>query len=126
MNKLLRYLAFSLVAAATISFAAGVYAQGKPTPAGEQFFIVASIDQAKSQLLLKRPTEVTLLAHVNAKTQVLDENGKPIHLADLRTGDTVWVVSSTSAGETIASRIRKGSMTVDDLHKYYLDYPEIK
>ena len=32
---------------------------GRKTPSGEQFFIVASIDLQKSQLLLKYPTEVT-------------------------------------------------------------------
>jgi hypothetical protein len=127
MNRLVRHVAIFLFLAAGLSAAAGAYAQEKPTPAGEQFFIVASIDQPKSQVLLKRPTEVTLLAQVNAKTRILDEDGKPIQLSDLRAGDTVWVtLRPVSSGEATAVQIRKGPMTVAELHRYYLDYPEIK
>ena len=54
---------------------------GKKTPTGEQFFIVASVDLQKSQLLLKRPTEVTLLVHVDDKTKYLDSAGKPAQLS---------------------------------------------
>lgn len=99
---------------------------GKMTPAGERFFIVASLDLQKSQLLLKYPTEVTLLAKTTDQTKFVDESGKPIKLSDLRTGDTVWVTSTGSADSTIASKVRKGQMTVADLHRYYLDYPAIK
>jgi hypothetical protein len=98
----------------------------KKTAAGEEFFIVASIDQAQSQLLLKRPTEVTLLAKVTPKTQFADDKGKLIKLSDLRAGDTVWAVTSGGDTNTSIGRLRKGSMTVADLHRYYLDYPEIK
>ena len=102
-------------------------AQEKKTGAGEEFFITASIDQSKSQLLLKRPTEVTSLATVTAKTQYFDEKGKPIRLADLRAGDTVWAVTTNAAdGNMTVVRLRKGPMTVPELHQYYLDYPEIK
>ena len=99
---------------------------GRKTPAGEEFFIVASIDLQRSQMLLKRPTEVTLLARADDKTQFLDETGKPIKLSNLRAGDTVWVVLHTNATENAASKVRKGQMTVADLHRYYLDYPEIR
>lgn len=99
---------------------------GKKTSAGEQFFIVASLDLQKSQLLLKYPTEVTLLAHVNDTTKCLDATGKPIQLSNLRAGDTVWVTLSNGSSGPTAARIRKGEMTVAELHHYYLDYPEIK
>ena len=98
----------------------------KKTPAGEEFFIVASIDQPKSQLLLKQPTEVTILATVTPKTQISDEKGKPLKLSDLRAGDTIWAVTSGGDQSTSIARLRKGSMTVSDLHRYYLDYPEVK
>lgn len=101
-------------------------AQEKKTAAGEEFFIVASIDQAKPQLLLKMPTEVTVLVKVTDKTQLFDEKGKPIRLADLRAGDTVWAITSGGDDNTTLTRIRKGPMTVAALHQYYLDYPEIK
>jgi hypothetical protein len=97
----------------------------KTNTKGEQFFIIASIDQAKSEILAKRPNEVTLLLNVTPKTQYLAENGKPLKLSDFRAGDTVWVASTGGAHPT-ATRIRKGQMTVADLHRYYLDYAEIK
>ena len=99
---------------------------GKKTPAGEQFFIVASVDLQKSQLLLKHPTEVTLLAHVDDKTKYLDSAGKPTQLSNFRAGDTVWVTLSNGPSGATAKRVRKGEMTVAQLHRYYLNYPEIK
>ncbi len=127
MNKLIRFLTFSLLLAAFLAAAFPASAQDKKNSAGESFFIISSIDQAKSQLLLKRPTEVTLLMHVNDKTQYVNEQGKPIHLADLRAGDTVWVAATQPTGDQpTATRIRKGPMSVEELHRFYLDYPEIK
>jgi hypothetical protein len=101
-------------------------AQDKKTAAGESFFIVGSVDQQKSQFLLKRPTEVTLLVTVNANTKYFDDSGQPLKATDFRTGDTVWLTSSGNPDNPAAVRIRKGEMTVADLHRYYLDYPEIK
>ena len=106
--------------------ASGVAPLGRKTSAGETFYIVASLDQSKSQLLLKLPSEVTMLMGVTATTQIQDENGAPLKLSDLRAGDTVWVTSSGSAAAPTAVHIRKGQMTSADLHRYYLDYPEIK
>jgi hypothetical protein len=99
---------------------------GKKTSTGEKFYIVASLDQSKSQLLLKLPSEVTMLMGVTATTQIQDQNGASLKLSDLRTGDTVWVTSSGSDAAPTAVHIRKGQMTIADLHRYYLDYPEIK
>ncbi len=99
---------------------------GKNTPTGEQFFIVASVDLQKSQLLLKHPTEVTLLAHVDDKTKYLDSAGKPTQLSNFRAGDTVWVTLSNGSSGATATQVRKGEMTVAELHRYYLNYPEIK
>jgi hypothetical protein len=101
-------------------------AEDKKTPAGESFFMIASVDQSKSQVLLKRPTEVTLLVSVNANTKYLDDSGQPLKVSDFRAGDTVWVTTSGGGDQPAATRIRKGQLTVADLHHYYLDYPEIK
>lgn len=125
MSKLFPMSAI-LLACSLLLAVGGSAAQEKKTPAGEEFFIVASIDQSKSQLLLKRPTEVTVLAKVSANTRYLDENGKPIHLSDLRAGNTVWAVTTGDEQNTAIARLRKGPMTVAELHQYYLDYPEIK
>lgn len=106
--------------------AASTSIPGRKTASGEQFFIVASLDLQKSQLLLKYPTEVTLLVRVDNSTKFADESGKSIKLSDLRAGDTVWVVSANGKDEAAAISVRKGQMTVADLHRYYLDYAEIK
>ena len=98
----------------------------KKTPAGEQFFIVASLDLQQKQLLLKYPTEVTLLVKVTDQTKFIDDSGKSTKLSDLRAGDTVWLTSSGSGTDATALKVRKGEMTVADLHRYYLDYSEIK
>lgn len=84
------------------------------------FFIISSVDLAKQQLLLKFPTEVTEVMRVNGNTRYLDEGGKPIKLADLRAGDTVYVTSVHGAEGLTAVRIRKGPMTLEALHQRYL------
>ena len=126
MNSRLRISILCLALLAEIFFSAAGCAQSKKTAAGEEFFMISSVDVPKSQILLKRPTEVTLLMRVNDKTQILDENGKSLRLADLHAGDTVWVKSSSrDKGEPLAISIRKGPMTVQELHRYFLDYPVI-
>jgi hypothetical protein len=88
---------------------------------GEEFYIISSVDLRKDQLVLKRPTEVTVLMDVNDKTVVLDEKGKPLHLKDLRAGDTVFVTSRQDKDDTpVATRIRKGYMTLEEVRARYL------
>lgn len=96
--------------------------QSTSSPASaEDFFLVTSVDPRKKQLVLKRPTEVTELVRVTEKTTYLDEQGKAIAFKDLRAGDTIYVVSSHGAeGVRLASRIRKGPMTLDELRRRYL------
>ena len=118
-------LVFALALSWAVLIAApGARGQGKKTASGEEFFIISSINQATSQLVLKRPTEVTVLMKVDDRTKMLDEQGKALKLSDLRAGDTVWVISGGTAeiGAT-AFRIRKGPMTVELLHRLYLNYP---
>ncbi len=93
-----------------------------PAAASEEFFIVSSVHTEKKQLVLKRPTEVTVLMLVNEKTVYLDERGKPLNFSELRAGDTVYVTStpSSEAGVLLASRIRKGAMTLEELRRRYL------
>jgi hypothetical protein len=127
MNRLSRLLLLVLAPLLAASLALRLRGQIKKTSGGEEFFIVSSIDSAKSQVLLKRPTEVTLLMKVTDKTAFLDAANKPLHLTDLHAGDTVWVTSSAPAeGGPTALRIRKGPMTVELLHRYFLDYPVIR
>lgn len=104
----------------------GIETVGKATSAGEHFFIIGSVDQAQQQILLKWPTEVTLLLKVTPDTKFFSEAGKQLRLADFRAGDTVWVSYKGTGADADAVRVRAGVMTVAELHQYYLDYPVIK
>jgi hypothetical protein len=96
------------------------------TASGEQFFIVASVDQQNSQLLLKRPTEVTVLVKITPQTKYLSNKGKPVPLATFHSGDTVWAKIADETKDPTLLEMRHGEMTLADLHRYYLDYPIIK
>jgi len=87
---------------------------------GEQFFIISSVDTAKKQLLLKQPTEITEVVQVNDQTHYVDSTGKPIPLAALRAGDTVYITTARTQAGKVATSIRKGPMTVEELHKRYM------
>jgi hypothetical protein len=89
----------------------------QPPQAGE-FFIISSVDPVKEQLLVKRPTEVTQVMRVDARTKYFDRDKKSIGLMDVRAGDTVYITSSAASG--IALEVRKGPMTVTELHRRYL------
>ncbi|HEX3532265.1 MAG TPA: hypothetical protein VH988_34830 [Thermoanaerobaculia bacterium] len=87
----------------------------------EEFFIVSSMDAAHGRIVLKRPTEVTLLMQVTAETAYRDEQGKPLKLADLRTGDTGYITyRQDTSGATTALLVRLGPMTVQELQRRYL------
>jgi hypothetical protein len=87
----------------------------------EEFFILSSIDAAHGRLVLKYPTEVTLLLRVDGQTAYRDEQGRPLRLADLRTGATAFITYRQSpGGEPTAVRVRLGPMTVEELQRRYL------
>ena len=88
---------------------------------GDEFYIVSSVDAARSRLVLKRPTEVTVVVRVGERTADRSEDGKPLRFSDLRAGDTIWVVASKeSDGQLSARAIRRGPMTLQELQKRYL------
>lgn len=95
---------------------------GKATAgtSGEEFFIISSVDIGKKQLLLKEPTEITQILQVNDKTRYTDKAGKVMQFGELRAGDTVYIRSAPAAGGKLAVTIRKGPMTVEELHRRYL------
>jgi len=93
---------------------------GANASSAEQFFIISSVDTAKRQLLLKQPTEITEVVQVNDKTRYADKNGKTIQFVDLRAGDTVYIRSTSSSAGKVAVSIRKGPMTLEELHRRYL------
>ncbi|HEV3058095.1 MAG TPA: hypothetical protein VGY48_07590 [Vicinamibacterales bacterium] len=87
------------------------------TPSAE-FFIISSINPAKQQVLVKRPTEVTQVMRVDEHTKYIDRTGKAIALADLRAGDTVYIMLKPKTDSVV--EIRKGPMTVAELQRRYL------
>src|SRR5213596_953742 len=101
---------------------AGQRAGEKSVPsAGEEFYIVSTVDLGKKQIVLKRPTEVTVLMQVTDKTAFTNLEGKRIQLKDLRAGDTVFARAVTDAqGKLVASSIRIGIMTQRELYNRYL------
>ncbi len=121
-------LKFGIYAAMLAIFFAGMAVPSRAekaqrqTPSGDEFFIISSVNLKKNQLVLKRPTEVTVLMVVNDQTACLDERGKPLQLKDLRAGDTVFVASRPNQdGGFVATRIRKGYMTLEEVHSRYLN-----
>ena len=117
-------LAFAVVWSTGSSLVPLRAAQSDKPPAsaksGEQFFIISSVDSAKKQLLLKEPTEITEVLQVNDKTRYTDRNGKGIQFSDLRAGDTVFIRTGNTPAGKVAVSIRKGPMTVEELHRRYL------
>jgi hypothetical protein len=100
--------------AATLSSAASAAAGDR-----EEFFILSSVDLARGRIVLKRPTEVTLLMQVTGQTAYRDEQGKTLRLADLRTGDTLYITFRQSPdGGPTALRVRLGPMTVQEMRRY--------
>jgi hypothetical protein len=107
----------------TLAAACGSLAATRPAEASsqEQFFIISSVDAARHQLLLKKPTEVTEVVMLDAKTVCLNEAGKTIDFTALRAGDTVYVTFASGSDRVpLARRIRKAPMTVEELHRRYL------
>ena len=104
----------------TPTFAQSGKNSGNTEFAKGDFFIVSSIDLAKKQILLKRPTEVTELMRVDSETRCFEERGNTIRLADIRAGDTVYITSRSTEGQLVAVTIRRGPMTLDVLRERYL------
>jgi len=87
---------------------------------GDSFFIVSSVDAKKQQIVLKLPTEVTEVVQVTPATTYRDEEGKPLKFEDLRAGDTVYAtVVQEAKGRLIVTSLRRGPMTLEELHKRY-------
>ena len=115
----------ALAAGALLSMAWALTASaaGPAPPSAEEFFIVSSVDADKGTIVLKRPTETTLTMRVTDRTRCLGARGEAIRFTDLRAGDTVFIASASApAGPPAASSIRRGPMTVEELHRRYLRF----
>lgn len=94
-------------------------AAGSAAPVADDFVIVSSVDVAQKRLVLKRPSEVTVLVRVTGKTTYRSEQNRPLQLEDLRAGDTVFIRVGTGSEADAAKTIRKGPMTLEELHRRY-------
>lgn len=93
--------------------------------AADSFFIISSVDAKKHQIVLKLPSEVTEVVEVTPKTIYRDEQERPLKFEDLRAGDTVYaVVVPNAEGKLKVTSIRRGAMTVEELHRRYLKEQE--
>jgi hypothetical protein len=124
MRNLRRLPAWTWVLALALALLP-VAVSGLPPQSVEEFFLVSSLDAARGRMVLKRPTEVTLVMHVDGRTAYRDERGQPLTLRDLRTGDTVYITYRPNAGpntgaEPTALLVRQGPMTVPELERRYL------
>ena len=105
-----------------VVFATALRAASPAAPSADEFFIVSSVDSDKGTIVVKRPTETTLTIRVTEKTRCLGLKGEAIRFTDLRAGDTVFIASIAGSGPPVASTIRRGPMTVEELHRRYLRF----
>jgi hypothetical protein len=104
-----------------VALSAPLWAQANSQ--GEEFFIVSSVDQQTHQVVLMRPTQLTVAASFGPQTVCVGEKGQKMTPKDLRAGDTVWaIIKSGKNGVVNALRIREGAMTQAELQRLYLHY----
>ena len=90
------------------------------TRPADEFFIISSVDTAHNKIVLKRPTEVTVVVSVPPNATLRGERNEQLHIADLRAGDTIYAVVTPSMA---ATSIRRGPMTIEELRRRYLRPP---
>lgn len=120
MNNFRKLIFLSALAGLILTSAFVVRAQVQAKAGNDEFFVISSIDKTRNALILLRPTQITATIGVNDKTKYVDENGKPIKVTDLRTGDTIFVTYSTQNNALAATSVRKGMMTTAEMRKRYL------
>ncbi|MFZ0640833.1 MAG: hypothetical protein WAM59_14170 [Candidatus Acidiferrales bacterium] len=127
MNKILIRLHFSRLAARAgalllaLALSTPLWAQANSK--GEEFFMISSVDQQTHQVVLMRPTQLTVAANFSPQTVCLGEKGQKMTPKDLRAGDTVWAIIKTGKNGVVnALRIREGAMTETELRRLYLHY----
>jgi hypothetical protein len=117
-DRALAILAAVLLCAWPVRAISGT-AAGSSAAVTDDFFIVSSVDVAQKRLVLKRPSEVTVLVRVTEKTSYRSEQNRPLQLGDLRAGDTVFIRLGTGTESDLAKSVRRGPMTVEELHRRY-------
>jgi hypothetical protein len=124
MSKISFRLHFSTIAiVGGMVLALATSARAQTNSKGEEFFMVSSVDQQTHQVVLMRPTQLTVAATVGPQTRCQAENGQKMSPSNLKAGDTVWaIVKPGKSGTMNAVSIREGAMTQSELEKIYLHY----
>lgn len=125
MNRVTKLISFAVAILVALAVSAPAWAQAHPKNAqGEEFFIVSSVDLQKHQVVLMRPTQLTVVATIGPQTSYIGEKGQKLDVKTMKAGDTVWAITKTERDGTVtAVRLRQGAMTAADLHKLYLSNP---
>jgi len=117
----LRFLAILFCAVPILPALSMAQTAERQQKTADTFFIISSVDAKKRQIVLKLPTEVTEVVEVAPETVYRDELGRALKFEDLRAGDTVYAVVVPKAdGRLKVTSIRRGPMTVEELHRRYL------
>lgn len=125
MNRACKFIPVAIVVLLGLAISMPAWAQAHPKNAqGEEFFIVSSVDLQKHQVVLMRPTQLTVVATIGLQTTYLGEKGQKLNVKAMKAGDTVWgIIKPGPDGSITAVRLRQGAMTPAELHKLYLTAP---
>ncbi len=87
-------------------------------PRDAEFFTIAAIDEARQEIVLKGPAELTQVARVTNHTPYLDLNGNKLSFKNLQIGDTVYVIMSRDVdGVPRILSLHRGPMTEEEFHR---------
>ncbi|HEV2615395.1 MAG TPA: hypothetical protein VGU63_02160 [Candidatus Acidoferrales bacterium] len=125
MNRIFKFIPVAVGLLLTLAISSPSWAQAHPKNAqGEEFFIVSSVNLQKHQVVLMRPTQLTLVATIGPQTSYIGEKGQKLDVKEMKAGDTVWGITKPGPdGSILAVRLRQGAMTPAELHKLYLQLP---
>lgn len=125
MNRVSKFVPGAIAFFLAFAISMPAWAQTQPKNAqGEEFFIVSSVDLQKHQVVLMRPTQLTVVATIGPQTTYLGEKGQKLDVKAMKAGDTVWGITKPGPeGSVKAVRLRQGAMTPAELHKLYLTAP---
>lgn len=125
MNRVSKLIPVAIAILLAFAISLPAWAQAHPKNAqGEEFFIVSSVDLQKHQVVLMRPTQLTVVATIGPQTLYLGEKGQKLNVKAMKAGDTVWGITKPGPdGSVTAVRLRQGAMTPAELHKLYLTAP---
>ncbi|HEV2222123.1 MAG TPA: hypothetical protein VGR84_03890 [Candidatus Acidoferrales bacterium] len=125
MNRVSKFISVAMAILLALAISMPAWAQAHPKNAqGEEFFIVSSVDLQKHQVVLMRPTQLTVVATIGPQTAYLGEKGQKLDVKAMKAGDTVWGITKPGPdGSVVAVRLRQGAMTPAELHKLYLQLP---